>query len=203
MKWTLEKSVASLLATSILFIGTTIYFLYQTQTKTAQLTSLKASQRSLEKEYRNQTKDLKRLTERYEDLYAAKEGTAQAKLIEASEGVFENVYNVDTSKEEDSVAKRRERALAFSTESGLESLLPSSAEGTRPSVTSVSRLTEIQVFIKSSNSNHIVALVLVDYSISISGSETMTSSLLYQVNFDQFDNKLTKISTIGQFNLPE
>lgn len=181
-------------------------FLLHMEQQKLQSTNQKLRTELIEKDKRCKTltEDIARVSTRYNVLYKEKNGTANAKLIEATNRLFSAVYNYDTSKKIDSVKSRKERGQKIATAQALESLFPKDSDETTPSVTNVSKLEqEPEIYMKSSDSNQLCALVLVHYSYTIAGSEKTTGSYLYQVTYDQFAGKFTSIKNVAETDLKD
>lgn len=144
--------------------------------------------------------DLDVLSQRYQTLYKEKNGSANDKLIKASHELFKTIYNYDTSTAKGTVHKRKEEASKLCSEDVLDSLFPNDAQDTVPSIDLISSLSgEPGVYMKSSNSNILQAIILVKNSVKIADVESdQSGSYLYKVTYDQFKNQFTSIERLGE-----
>lgn len=188
---------------SLLLIITAVILAYSDKQKsTEKIETLQNQLLEKKEEQAAQNKNLDRLSKRYNDLYKQKNGTAKENLLKATNDLFSIVYEYNTSRKEDSVKSRKDKAVKIADEGALKDLFPSNADEVTPSVTTVSKLTgDPEVYMKSSDSNQLSALVLVSYENTIAGGEALKGNYLYKVEYNQFQNKFTSVKGVTETNL--
>ena len=182
---------------SFLLIITAVFWAYSDKQKsTEKIETLQNQLLEKKEEQTAQNKNLDRLSKRYNDLYKQKNGTAKENLLKATNDLFSIVYEYNTSRKEDSVKSRKDKAVKIADEGALKDLFPSNADEVTPSVTTVSKLTgDPEVYMKLS------ALVLVSYENTIAGGEALKGNYLYKVEYNQFQNKFTSVKGVTETNL--
>lgn len=161
-----------------------------------QNTSLKGNESKLSMKYTQ-------LSEQYDALNKEKNGSANEGLLTATNELFKNVYNYDTSKKTDSVVSRKENSKQFANAATLDLLFSKDADKLTPTVTTVSKLESTpEVYRMSSDEKNLTALVLVNYSLSIAGSEKQDGSFMYKMTFDPALKQITAIKNVGEIRIP-
>lgn len=188
---------------SLLLILTAVFWVYSDKQKSNhKIETLESQLVEKKSEQDSQNKNMDRLSKRYNDLYKQKNGTAKEDLLKASNELFSKVYDYDTGRKEDNIKSRKDAAAKIADGTALNDLFPSNADEVTPSVTTVSRLSgEPEVYMKSSDSNQLSALVLVNYENLIAGSEPFKGSYLYKVEYNQFQQKFTSVKSVTETNL--
>lgn len=157
--------------------------------------TLTQDESSIKKEYRQ-------LWDNYETLYTEKNGTANEALLTTTAELFSTVFNYRSEKEEDSVKARKERAAQYATNQALNGLFPKNSEDIVATVATVSKMgKEPEVFVMSSDEKALKALVVIDYSVSIAGSEAQKGTFMYKISFDPERNQVTQVKNLGEINL--
>lgn len=135
-----------------------------------------------------------------------KNGQANERLLKASKELFSYVSNYDTAKKEDSIANCKKKAEKLTNVSALEAIFPKDADEGVSTVTAVSQIEgnggAPEVYLLSSDSKEVQALVIVKYGVSIAGSEKIIGTNMYRVKFDQPTKKFVSIENLGEVNLP-
>ena len=161
-----------------------------------QNTSLKNNEGKLSAKYTH-------LSEQYNSLNKEKNGSANEALLDTTNKLFNTVYSYDTSKRSDSVAARKTKAEPYANTTTLDALFSKDADKLTPSVTTVSELEgQPDVYRMSSDENDLTAMVLVNYSLSIAGSEKQEGKFLYKIVFDPAVKQVTEIKNIGEISIP-
>jgi len=199
MKLFFENKTELFMVTTLLFLGISVFF-YQQQKKQAQENQEITQELQVKKEEGIQLeKNLTTLSERYQSLYKEKNGTANKKLITAVGALFQTVYTYDTSKPADDVKERRQKAGTYAEKEALDVLFGKDTESLKPSVVTISQLEkEPEIFLKSSDSNELSALVVVEYTLSIGGEKAQEGHYMYKIRFDQFSKKVIQIENMGE-----
>lgn len=145
---------------------------------------------------------LEKLSSEYDQLYQEKNGQAKEHLLAAANELFSYTSEYDTSKKGDSIANRKKKAEKLTTKAALETLFPKDADKGVSTITSVSRIEgnegKPEVYLMSSDEKEVKALVLVQYSISIAGSEKIEGSSMYKTTFDPRTQLFTEIKNLGE-----
>ncbi|WP_427814947.1 hypothetical protein ACQKTA_13450 (plasmid) [Enterococcus sp. 22-H-5-01] len=172
-------------------------FVKDSRGKSSDITALKTENRDLKKEVSRSEIDYRNLEVQYNKLNKEKNGAADEALNKATQELFESVYNYDTSKKEDSVANRKEKAKEVATSEVLDTLFSKDADKLTPSVSTVSKLDHApEVYRMSSDSERLTALVLINYSFNISGYKNQNNQFLYKISFEPEQKKITSIDML-------
>lgn len=159
------------------------------------------SQQKKEKE--ELTGQIDQLTKEYDSLYKEKNGLANDRLLTATNKLFSAVSEYDTSKEQDSIHERKNRAAEVADATALEGIFPKDADKGAATVTTISKLEKTpEVYLLSSDDKEVRALVWTDYSVSIAGSEKQEGTNLYKVAFNQLTQKFVSIENLGSVKTP-
>ena len=146
-----------------------------------------------------------KLSREYDQLYKEKNGQAKEDLLAAANELFAYISEYDTSKKEDSIANRKRKAEKLATRAAIETLFPKDADKGVSTVTSVSKIEgndgKPEVYLMSSDEREIQALVLVQYSISIAGSDKIEGSTMYKTTFDPPTKQFTEIKNLDEVQL--
>lgn len=206
MKLKIGHYAVGLLFTTLIFAGTTYYFHSINQDQISENSRLERQINKKESEKELIQEHLDTLTDRYQELYSQKEGTAKTKLITATRTMFDAVYNYDTGTSKDTVANRKKAVQKVADDKAVEVLFPSNAQNTTPSVNLTSKMEgDPSIYLKSSDSNELEAVVKIDYKVTIKDDQSddpdQTGSGLYLVTYDQFRNKFTSIKNLGDINV--
>lgn len=160
-----------------------------------ELTKVKGNSLHLENE-------VEKLSSEYDQLYQEKNGQAKEHLLAVANELFSYTSEYDTSKKEDSIANRKKKAEKLTTKAALETLFPKDADKGVSTITSVSRIEgnegKPEVYLMSSDEKEVKALILVQYSISIAGSEKIEGSSMYKTTFDPRTQLFTEIKNLGE-----
>lgn len=147
----------------------------------------------------------KKLSSDYDQLYKEKNGQAKENLLAAANELFSYTSDYDTRKKEDSIANRKKKAEKLTTDAALETLFPKDADKGVSTITSVSKIEghggKPEVYLMSSDEKEVKALVLVQYSISIAGSDKIEGSTMYKTTFDSRTQQFTEIKNLGEVQL--
>lgn len=147
--------------------------------------------------------ELAALTVNYEDLFKEKNSYANDVLVEKANDLFSLVFEYDSSKKEDSIAKRKQAAAKIATDAAVNELFPADAAEGGSSVNTVSKLKkEPEVFVSAHSDDNISALVMIEYSVSIADSEDLSGNLMYKVSYNNLEKKITAIVNIGEVRIP-
>lgn len=159
---------------------------------------------SQQKQEKNElTGEIDRLTKEYDSLYKEKNGLANDRLLIATNKLFSAVSEYDTSKEQDSILERKNRAAEVADATALEGIFPKDADKGAATVTTISKLEKTpEVYLLSSDDKEVRALVWTDYSISIADSEKQKGTNLYKVTFNQLTQKFVSIENLGSVKTP-
>lgn len=201
MKWSIKKSILTLLITTLGFLGTSSYLFIQNN-HNKELAAKSETELKSQKEKNTSTEDdLETITKRYQDLYKEKNGTANEKLTSACKTLFTAIYKYDSTSSEGTVEKRKKSVQNIADEEVVNTLFPQDAEDTVPSVDISSQLSENpKVYMQVSDSNQLEALVLVKYKVSIADSDDSSGTYLYKINYDQFRDKFSSLENLGEMN---
>ncbi|HAP5887335.1 TPA: hypothetical protein ACOIVK_003161, partial [Enterococcus faecalis] len=104
---------------------------------------------------------------------------------------------------EQTVAKRKEKATVYATEQGLSGVFPRDADKVVPSVVTVSQLDkapEIYRTTQKDTGKEKTALVRLEYSVRIAGSQAQRGNFIYKVTFNEESKKFTTIENLGEEN---
>lgn len=140
------------------------------------------------------------ITEKYQDTYTQKNGTANEMLNTAVTKLIHTLYDYKTSDTK-VYSSRRDNISPLMTSQALNKLLPNS-NNTTPSVNVTSSTTkEPQIFLESTNGTTINALVMAYYQTQIEGATIEKHQFMYQIEFDSANNKISNIFNIGEVQL--
>ena len=117
--------------------------------------------------------------------------------------LFSLLFDYDFSNKEQTVAKRKEKATVYATEQGLSGVFPRDADKVVPSVVTVSQLDkapEIYRTTQKDTGKEKTALVRLEYSVRIAGSQTQRGNFIYKVTFNEESKKFTTIENLGEEN---
>lgn len=124
-------------------------------------------------------------------------------LITATSHLFSAVFDYHSDREKESVKARKEQASAYANQQALNGLFPKDADTIPPSVTTVSRLErEPEVYVMASEKQEIKALVMVEYSVTIAGSNAQKGTFMYKVSFDPTAKQFTSVKNLGEIHVP-
>lgn len=124
-------------------------------------------------------------------------------LITATSHLFSAVFDYHSDREKESVKARKEQASAFANQQALNGLFPKDADTITPSVTTVSRLErEPEIYLMASEKQEIKALVMVEYSVTIAGSNAQKGTFMYKVSFDPTAKQFTSVKNLGEIHVP-
>lgn len=124
-------------------------------------------------------------------------------LITATSHLFSAVFDYHSDREKESVKARKEQASAYANQQALNGLFPKDADTITPSVTTVSRLErEPEVYVMASEKQEIKALVMVEYSVTIAGSNAQKGTFMYKVSFDPTAKQFTSVKNLGEIHVP-
>ncbi|HAP9673205.1 TPA: hypothetical protein IWK89_000801 [Enterococcus faecium] len=124
-------------------------------------------------------------------------------LITATSQLFSAVFDYHSDREKESVKARKEQASAYANQQALNGLFPKDADTITPSVTTVSRLErEPEVYVMASEKQEIKALVMVEYSVTIAGSNAQKGTFMYKVSFDPTAKQFTSVKNLGEIHVP-
>ncbi|HAQ6572491.1 TPA: hypothetical protein IX405_000161 [Enterococcus faecium] len=116
-----------------------------------------------------------------------------------TETLFTILYSYQS--EESSVRERKEKVSKLVTSSVLEELFPGDVEKLPSTVSTVSQLDHAPIiYLDPTSKEEWKGIVLVDYSVSIAGSETQSGRFLYQVTIDPKTQQFTSILNLGEGN---
>ena len=99
--------------------------------------------------------------------------------------------------------ERKEKATVYATEQGLSGVFPRDADKVVPSVVTVSQLDkapEIYRTTQKDTGKEKTALVRLEYSVRIAGSQTQRGNFIYKVTFNEESKKFTTIENLGEEN---
>lgn len=124
-------------------------------------------------------------------------------LITATSHLFSAVFDYHSDREKESVKARKEQASAYANQQALNGLFPKDADTITPSVTTVSRLErEPEIYVMASEKQEIKALVMVEYSVTIAGSNAQKGTFMYKVSFDPTAKQFTSVKNLGEIHVP-
>ncbi|EOH75565.1 TPA: hypothetical protein IZ487_000995 [Enterococcus faecium] len=124
-------------------------------------------------------------------------------LITATSHLFSAVFDYHSDREKESVKARKEQASTFANQQALNGLFPKDADTITPSVTTVSRLErEPEIYLMASEKQEIKALVMVEYSVTIAGSNAQKGTFMYKVSFDPTAKQFTSVKNLGEIHVP-
>lgn len=124
-------------------------------------------------------------------------------LITATSHLFSAVFDYHSDREKESVKARKEQASAYANQQALNGLFPKDAETITPSVTTVSRLESApEIYLMASEKQTIKALVMVEYSVTIAGSNAQKGTFMYKVSFDPTAKQFTSVKNLGDIHVP-
>lgn len=188
-------------AALIVLMGTSLFFGFQNASMKAQINDLKSEIQLLTQSEANLKLDMESLNNEYDKLYSEKNGTAHEELIMATKILFASIYDYDTSKPDGNVIVRKDKAKEAATEKVVEKLFPEDSSKTTTTVDSVSRQTrDPEVYLMSSDSRQLQALISVEYEVSIAGSNSLSGQYLYKVTYNNEMKLINSIENVGQFN---
>lgn len=187
--------------TLILLLGTSLFLWFQNVNLKAQVKDYQSETQLLKQSEVNVKQDLEALTSEYDALYKEKNGTANEELIMAVKILFASIYDYDTGKADGNVIVRKDKAKEGATDKVVDYLFPEDSSKSTTSVDSISRQTkDPEVYIMSSDSRQIQALVVVDYEVSIAGSNSLTGHYMYKVTYNNELKKISAVENVGEFN---
>ncbi|OTO02236.1 hypothetical protein [Enterococcus sp. 5B3_DIV0040] len=129
--------------------------------------------------------------------------TSNEGLVTATSQLFSAVFDYHSDREKESVKARKEQASAFANQQALNGLFPKDADTITPSVITVSRLErEPEIYVMASEKQEIKALVLVEYSVTIAGSNAQKGTFMYKVSFDPIAKQFTAVKNLGDIHVP-
>ncbi|NBA54949.1 hypothetical protein [Enterococcus hirae] len=129
--------------------------------------------------------------------------TSNEGLITATRHLFSSVFDYHSDRGKESVKARKEQASAFANHQALNALFPKDADAITPSVTTVSRLErEPEIYLMVSEKQEIKALVMVEYSVAIAGSNAQKGTFMYKVSFDPTAKQFTSVKNLGEIHVP-
>lgn len=124
-------------------------------------------------------------------------------LITATSHLFSAVFDYHSDREKESVKARKEQASAYANQQALNGLFPKDAETITPSVTTVSCLESApEIYLMASEKQTIKALVMVEYSVTIAGSNAQKGTFMYKVSFDPTAKQFTSVKNLGDIHVP-
>ncbi|MDQ6112741.1 hypothetical protein [Enterococcus gallinarum] len=186
--------------TLILLLGTCLFLLFQNVSLRGQVKEYQADTQLLHQSEANLKQDIETLSNKYDELYKEKNGTANKELIMAVKILFASIYDYDTSKADGDIIVRKDKAKEGATDKVVEYLFPEDSSKTTTTVDSVSRQTkDPEVYLMSSDSRQLQALVVVDYEVSIAGSNNLTGHYMYKVTYNNELKKINSIENVGEF----
>ncbi|OTO77410.1 MULTISPECIES: hypothetical protein [unclassified Enterococcus] len=177
--------------------------LNDTHEKSKSIKLLKQDNANLKSNVADLSNKYTQLSEQYDALNREKNGSANESLLNTTNELFKMVYTYDTVKKSDSVAARKEKAKSYANASTLDALFSKEPEKLLSTVTTVSKMEGIpEVYRMSSDEKNLTAMVLINYSFSIAGSDKQESKFMYRIVFDPALNKVTEVKNIGEVNIP-
>lgn len=153
--------------------------------------------------FRRKNGQLNDLSRKIEQLLDEKEDPVNEPLTKAVNALFSLLFDYDSSNKEQTVAKRKEKATVYATEQGLSGVFPRDADKVVPSVVTVSQLDkapEIYRTTQKDTGKEKTALVRLEYSVRIAGSQTQRGNFIYKVTFNEESKKFTTIENLGEEN---
>ena len=99
--------------------------------------------------------------------------------------------------------ERKEKATVYATEQGLSGVFPRDSDKVVPSVVTVSQLDkapEIYRTTQKDTGKEKTALVRLEYSVRIAGSQAQRGNFIYKVTFNEESKKFTTIENLGEEN---
>lgn len=160
-------------------------------------------QQVLKKTLEEKNGQLNDLSRKIEQLLDEKEDPVNEPLTKAVNALFSLVFDYDSSNKEQTVAKRKEKATVYATEQGLSGVFPRDADKVVPSVVTVSQLDkapEIYRATQKDTEKEKTALVRLEYSVRIAGSQAQRGNFIYKVTFNEESKKFTNIENLGEEN---
>lgn len=160
-------------------------------------------QQALTKKLEEKDGRLNDLSRKVDQLLEEKKDPVNEPLTVAVNELFSFVFDYDSSKEEQTIAKRKEKATVYATEEGLSGLFPKDADKATSTVATVSRLEKAPEIYRSTQEDkgkEKTALVRLDYSVRIAGSQAQRGNFIYRVVFDEQSKKFTAIENLGEEN---
>lgn len=191
----------------ILLMSSTLFLMFSSindnREKDQNLKDLQQENVSLKSNVAKLSTKYNQLTEQYNSLNKEKNGSANESLLTTTNELFKTVYSYDTQKDSDSVAARKEKAKPYANTSTLDALFSKDPDKLTSTVTTVSKLEgEPEVYRMSSDEKSLTALVLINYSLTIAGSEKHDGKFMYKVVFDPTLKQITDVENIGEVNVP-
>lgn len=160
-------------------------------------------QQVLKKTLEEKNGQLNDLSRKIEQLLDEKEDPVNEPLTKAVNALFSLLFDYDSSNKEQTVAKRKDKATVYATEQGLSGVFPRDADKVVPSVVTVSQLDkapEIYRTTQKDTGKEKTALVRLEYSVRIAGSQTQRGNFIYKVTFNEESKKFTTIENLGEEN---
>lgn len=192
------KTTSLLTLIIIILAGLSFYFFHKQQNMKDKVTDYSVEIQDKNDQISKLKNENTELSKKYQTIFTEKNGSANDNLLDSVNEFFKSIYDYNSSNENDSVKNRRDKALQFSTDAALETVLPKNAENTTPSVTTISTLKDCKVYIESTNSDSIGALVLTQFSTQIGSATPTVNQYMYKIVFDATTNKIDSIENIGE-----
>lgn len=184
----------------ILLMSTCLFLWFQNISLKSKVEEYQANIQTLQQSENNLKQDVEALTNEYDKLYKEKNGTAQEELIMAVKVLFASIFDYDTSKADGNIIVRKDKAKEAATDKVIEYLFPEESSKTPTTVDSVSRQTkDPEVYLMSSDSRQLQALVVVNYEVSIAGSESIAGNYMYKITYNNEIQKINSIENVGEF----
>lgn len=186
--------------TLILLLGASLFLWFQNVNLKVQVKDYQSETQLLKQSENNLKQDIESLTDDYDKLYKEKNGTANEDLIMAANVLFASVYNYDTSRPDGTIIVRKDKAKEAATDKVVDAMFPKDSSETVTTVDTVSRLTQDpEVYLMSSDSRQLQALVVVDYEVSIAESSELTGHYMYKITYNNHMEKIDSIQNVGEF----
>lgn len=184
----------------VLLTGASLFLWFQNVNLKSEVKEYRSEVQLLQQSEANLKQDMEALTNDYDELYKEKSGTENEALIMAVKILFASVYDYDTSKADGNIIVRRDKAKEGATDKVVDSFFPEDSSETTTTVDTVSRLTQDpEVYLMSSDSRKLQALVVVDYEISIAGSNDLSGHYMYKVTYSNDVERIDAVENIGEF----
>ncbi|MBO0460953.1 hypothetical protein JZO83_04255 [Enterococcus sp. DIV1298c] len=200
MKENRIRTIGGLGLALILFMGASLFLWFQNVNLKAQVKDYQSETQLLKQSENNLKQNIEVLTDDYDKLYKEKNGTANEELILAANVLFASIYNYDTSRPDGNIIVRKDKAKEAATDKVVDSMFPKDSSETVTTVDTVSRLTkDPEVYLMSSDSRQLQALVVVDYEVSIAESSELTGHYMYRITYNNHMEKIDSIQNVGEF----
>ncbi|WP_137665458.1 hypothetical protein [Enterococcus hulanensis] len=202
MKTEKKSKTVTYLLTTIAILLALIFFINRNFGQGKHIESLQKENLQLKNSVVQANEQYDQLTEQYETLNKEKNGSANKDLLTTTSELFKVVYNYNSEKKSDSVAARKEKSKQFAKTEALDVLFSKDADDLTPSVSTVSKLEgDPEVYRMSSDEKELTALVLINYSFSIAGSDKVEGKFMYKLVFDPVQKQVTEIKNIGEISI--